>query len=145
MPYFILAIGTALALFGLYRFFLKASPQQVKALLLSVVALTIGLASLFLAVTGKLPAAIGILVALWPLARSWLQMRKSAPSSSPQNPNLTEKEALEVLGLPKTATAEDIKEAHIRLMKKLHPDQAGSDWIAKKINAAKELLLKTRV
>lgn len=143
MPYLILAIGSAFGIFGLYRFFLKASPKQVKALILSIAAIAIGLASLFLAVTGKLPAAIGILVALWPLGRAWLQTRKSAPSA--KEPDLSEKEAYEILGLPETASTDDIKDAYIRLMKKTHPDQAGSDWIAKKINAAKELLLKSRV
>lgn len=147
MPYLLLAIGLIAGGIALYRFFLKASPAQVKAALLAIAALAVGLAALFLAVTGRLPAAIAILVALWPLGVSWLKQRKAAATRSnpPEEPNLTVREAYEVLGLPDNAGEDDIRAAHVRLMKKLHPDQEGSDWLAKKINAAKDLLLKSRV
>lgn len=145
MPYIILVIGAIIGGIALYRFFLKATPKEVKAALLAIAALGVGIASLFLAVTGRLPAAIGILIALWPLAHSWLKGRKSEKPLSAVTPNLTEKEAYDVLGLPENASVDDIRAAHIRLMKKVHPDQEGSDWLAKKINAAKDLLLKSRV
>ena len=141
MPYLILFIGGLFALAALYRFFLRAEARQVKAMLLSAAAMGIGLASLFLAVTGRLPAAIAILVALWPVVVAYLRTRPQNTATS-ENLPMTEKEAYEVLGLPVGAPPEEIKEAHIRLMKKVHPDQKGSDWLAKKINAAKDLLLK---
>lgn len=138
MPYLILLIGLVLAVFGLYRFFLKARPDEIKAFFLSAGAILIALAALFLALTGRLPAAIGILVALWPIGVSYIRNKKLyEPGTAP----LTEKEAYDVLGLEPGASPEDIKEAHLRLMKKVHPDQKGSDWLAKKINAARDLLL----
>lgn len=143
MIYLLLLTGLFIALAALYRFFLGASARQVKAMLLSVLAVAIGLAALVLALTGRLPAAVAILAALWPVGIAYLRTRAQRTINADSGLPLTEKEAYEVLGLPEGAPPEDIKEAHIRLMKKVHPDQQGSDWLAKKINAAKDLLLKS--
>ena len=51
-------------------------------------------------------------------------------------------EALAVLGLKSGATNEDIKNAHRRLMKDFHPDRGGSDYLAAKINQAKDILVQ---
>jgi curved DNA-binding protein CbpA len=51
-------------------------------------------------------------------------------------------EALAVLGLQKGASAEDIRSAHRHLMQQVHPDQGGNDYLAAKINQARDILLK---
>ena len=69
----------------------------------------------------------------WKGAERAKQSRSSAMSHD---------EALAVLGLKAGATNEAIKNAHHRLMKDFHPDRGGSDYLAAKINQAKDVLLQ---
>jgi len=54
---------------------------------------------------------------------------------------LSAEEAYKILGLEVDASKEDIIKAHKRLMQRLHPDRGGSDYLAAKINAAKDKLV----
>jgi hypothetical protein len=54
---------------------------------------------------------------------------------------LTRADALAILGLSEGATREEIREAHRRLMRAAHPDRGGSDWLAARINEARDVLL----
>ena len=53
-------------------------------------------------------------------------------------------EAARILGLRPSASIEQIKEAHRRIMIANHPDQGGSSYLAGKVNEAKEKLLSRR-
>jgi hypothetical protein len=86
------------------------------------------------------------------LMEAWLDRNQSgwrdrweAPraTSRPQpSTAMSKDEALAVLGLKKGATADAIRSAHRRLMKDLHPDRGGSDYLAAKVNQAKDVLLQ---
>lgn len=58
----------------------------------------------------------------------------------PDFSELTQTEALEILGLDQDATENEVLKAHRRLIQRLHPDRGGSDYLAAKINAAKDKL-----
>ena len=65
----------------------------------------------------------------------------AAAARRPPGGRMTREEALAVLGLAEGADEAAIRAAHRRLMRAAHPDQGGSDWLAARINQARDMLL----
>ena len=96
---------------------------------------------------------------LWPLAFMVLMAaggvmaiemwrdRSVPPDEAVDNPTrpalgrMTTAEAAQVLGVDEAATPEEIRNAHRRLIGQLHPDKGGTDYLASKINEARDFLL----
>lgn len=83
-----------------------------------------------------------------PLIEAWLDRTDPAwrdaappPASPPSGGRMTRAEALAVLGLEEGADEAAIRSAHRRLMQAAHPDRGGSDWLASRVNEARDLLL----
>jgi hypothetical protein len=63
-------------------------------------------------------------------------------TTAPDHGAMSRDEALKILGLKTGATEDDIRGAHRRLMLQIHPDRGGSDYLAAKINQARDTLLE---
>ena len=77
-----------------------------------------------------------------PLWREHAQDDAGARKSAAARPGaMTDEEAHQILGLRPGATQAEVREAHRRLMKAVHPDMGGSTFLAAKINEAKDRLI----
>jgi DnaJ family protein C protein 19 len=148
--------GLTLFLFlGGLRAFERASVTTIKSLLAWIAALGGITLALLLILTGREGIALGALAMFGPLIwQRWRayrasiggpqQQRPSGGSSQPpprRQTGMTQEEAYQVLGLRPGATEAEIRAAHHRLMRTAHPDSGGSDWLATRVNLARDVLL----
>ncbi len=145
-----LGIGILLAgaLMVLLNWWANTDVKTAKSAVLWGIFLVCGLLALLLIASGKGIAAIfPVGVALWkslPVLKGVLGSGRSQGGEAQGNKqsSLTIKEAYDILGLKPGATDEEILAAYRKLMAKCHPDTGGNDWMASKLNEAKDILLK---
>ena len=71
------------------------------------------------------------------------QIKEEAmPPERTHGTTMDEEEALSILGLTADAGPEEIKAAHKKLIAQIHPDRGGTDYLAAKINQARDYLLQ---
>ena len=80
-------------------------------------------------------AKLLILVALAAAAWIWWRRRLAARNAMPPA------EARALLGVGEQASLQEIREAHRRLIARVHPDAGGSSELAIRVNAARDALV----
>jgi hypothetical protein len=74
--------------------------------------------------------------------REYAQADAATGRSATSSGKMSEQEAYQILGVEPGASVDDVAQAHRRLMKRVHPDQGGSTYLAARINEAKEVLTR---
>lgn len=139
-------------------------PQKKKWLFIQIGIGVCGISLLFILMTGRIHW-LGIVVgALIPILKAFLAKPASNAESQPHSETAAEtnpdhhsqppatpaamaiKEALNILGLEGDITTGEITpelviDTHRKLIQKFHPDRGGNDYLAAKINQAKDVLL----
>lgn len=84
------------------------------------------------------------LLAAYMRSRGFSQQGQQGPHTADNSSSgkITVDEALEILNLAPMPTKKEVISAHRKLMSKLHPDKGGSDYLAARVNEAREVLLK---
>ena len=72
--------------------------------------------------------------------RAWREPNRREARETIRDESMSVARALEVLGLKAGATEQEIRAAYINLIKRLHADQGGSDYLTKQVNAARDAL-----
>lgn len=149
MSNFVLA---AVIIFGgwwILRKLADSQPAQVRKMSRQVMGWAIMAVGGFLLLRGQQTLALSLMAlgaglvgesALFPKGAPWQSQQPSG--APPPRGAMSSAEAYAVLGLKPGASADDVRAAHRRLMKDFHPDKGGSDYLAVKINQAKDLLLQ---
>lgn len=125
----------------------EGNADQRSMIILKVVVLLAVTAALFAAKLGPLAFMVLVGVGGVMAIESWRASHKEFDEAEAKPPAqlaklMSEEEALSVLGLQAGADAEAIRAAHRKLISQLHPDRGGTDYLAAKINDARDYLLK---
>jgi DnaJ family protein C protein 19 len=134
------------------RIMIKRAPNHGKPLILRLAVILMVLIFAGLILRSLIPLALSILggyiiyrrpilqaFGLWKILSQ--QCNRQANRTT-EHPAMSIKQAYDILGIDSNAGRAKIIRAHKQLMARNHPDKGGSDYLAQKINGARDLLLK---
>lgn len=150
MPYILIIIGFVFLLYAISRLIKQSNSPKLTLIFRYGGAVILGALGFLILVRGNMAIGgiLGLLSALSAQGSLWRFLiappdqapdrRKSAGRPTTQ---MSKEEALSILDLAGNPTPTEVKEAHHKLMMKMHPDQGGSDYFASKLNQARDVLL----
>ncbi len=149
MVFLLLGALTLLVVMSALGMFSRAQVATIKAFGLWIAGIGGLLLAAMLFLTGRGPSALAVLGLLGPLLWSWRAGRTPRGTAGPRartsprasRAGMSREEAFSVLGLQPDADRAAIQAAYLRLMQAAHPDRGGSDWLAARINQARDVLL----
>ncbi len=126
---------------------LRSKPFWQAGLFLSLLVMFLALRLLPFAIL-LIPVAAGVMLNSYYQKRRWksdnldVDVKSSQPKSSTtkSDTQMSYAEALAVLGLNDNATRADVDQSYKKLISQLHPDAGGTDYLAAKINQARDRL-----
>lgn len=146
MPFILTLIGFVFLLYMISRLMKQSKSEKLNRMFRYGFAIVLGLLAFLILVRGNVAVSgiLGVLSFLSAKGSLW-KFFVSNPGVSSNTPRnnipMTRDEALEILGLSGNPDQSEIKDAHHKMMLKVHPDQGGSDYFASKLNQARDLLL----
>jgi hypothetical protein len=164
----ILGLALAAAVFVILKKWGALSPEGQKAAIWKVVLVAGGALLLFMVLTGRVHVITAGIAALIPLLRKLPALMRYAPmfrkamgdrsgqgdqgqhgtngsgTSRVASGAMTVQEACDILGVKPGCSREEVVAAHRKLMLKVHPDRGGNDYLAAKLNEARDLLIGKR-
>jgi len=154
---FLLILFVLAGLTWFFTWYGKASPEQRNRSLKIIMLYGIAGVLLLLVVTGRIHWLFSAFALVAPIVQRFVMAKRvwntfqsaketfgqeSTSANTPRRDGaMTKDEAYEILGLQPGASKDEIIEAHRRLMQKNHPDRGGNDYLASRINRAKDILL----
>lgn len=146
--YLSIGLVLVLAIHSTLSFLTRAEPRTIRKSGQILLMIALGIAVLLLIRMGlpHMAALTSFIAVIATLARRFMMARSlyhtaTGKKRKTAEAKMTTEQAQQVLGLDATATAEEIRAAHKRLINKNHPDKGGSEYLASQINEARDVLL----